>query len=83
MAKIAPSAAEGFGLWSFVSKFTLALAAVALLPLLENAGLQTGSAENPDGAVRLLVLLYAGVPCVLKLLAIALLASVTGLEEAR
>jgi GPH family glycoside/pentoside/hexuronide:cation symporter len=81
MAKIAPSAAEGFGLWSFVSKFTLALAAVALLPLLENAGLQTGGASNPADAVQLLVLLYAGVPCVLKLLAIALLASVTEIEE--
>ena len=82
MAKISPSAAEGFGLWSFVSKFTLALAAVVLLPMLERAGLQTGAETNPDGAVRLLVILYAGVPCALKLISIALLASTKGLEEA-
>ncbi|MEW9919852.1 MFS transporter [Marimonas sp. MJW-29] len=82
MAKISPSAAEGFGLWSFVSKFTLALAAVALLPLLESAGLETGSQESPPEAVRLLVLLYAGVPCVLKLIAIALLSSARGMEDA-
>jgi GPH family glycoside/pentoside/hexuronide:cation symporter len=76
LAKIAPSAAIGFGLWSFVSKFTLALAAVALLPLLERVGLQPGSGESPRVAVNLLILLYAGVPCVLKLVAIALLSSV-------
>lgn len=82
MAKISPSAAEGFGLWSFVSKFTLALAAVALLPMLESAGLQTGSRQSPPDAVRLLVLLYAGVPCALKLIAIALLSSAKGMEDA-
>jgi len=76
MAKIAPSAAEGFGLWSFVSKFTLALAAAALLPMLERAGFVAGAAEMPEGAITLLVLLYAVVPCVLKLIAIALLAGV-------
>ena len=80
MAKISPSAAEGFGLWSFVSKFTLALAAVALLPLLEGAGLQTGSEPSPPDAVRLLVILYAGVPCALKLIAIALLSSARNME---
>lgn len=80
MAKIAPSAAEGFGLWSFVSKFTLALAAVALLPLLESAGLQAGGKDTPPQAVQLLVLLYAGVPCVLKLLAIAVLSRVKEIE---
>ena len=74
MAKIAPSAAEGFGLWSFVSKFTLALAAVALLPLLEGAGLQTGPDQSPQEAINLLVWFYAGLPCLLKLCAIALLA---------
>lgn len=81
MARIAPTAAEGFGLWSFVSKFTLALAAVALLPLLEGAGLQSAGAESPQAAVDLLVLLYAGVPCVLKLFAIVLLSRLTEPEE--
>lgn len=74
MAKISPSAAEGFGLWSFVSKFTLALAAAILLPALEGAGYVSGAqAPPPDEAVDLLRILYAGVPCVLKLAAIFLL----------
>ena len=74
MSKIAPSAAEGFGLWSFVSKFTLALAAAILLPLLQGAGYVSGAqARSPDAALELLRLLYAGVPCVLKLAAIFLL----------
>ena len=74
MATISPSAAEGFGLWSFVSKFTLALAAVILLPALELAGFAGGAgSENPEEAIDLLKLMYAGVPCVLKLVAIYLL----------
>lgn len=81
MAQIAPTAAEGFGLWSFVSKFTLAFAAIALLPLLEQAGLQTAGAESPEAAVQLLVLLYAGVPCLLKLFAIVLLSRVREIDE--
>ena len=79
MAEISPSAAEGFGLWSFVAKFTLALAAVALLPLLEGAGLE--STSSPQTAVDLLIWLYAGVPCLLKLLAIGLLYGVRNVEE--
>lgn len=79
MADIAPSAAEGFGLWSFMSKFTLAFAAVAMLPALEAAGFRAGSG-NPEQALWVLTLLYAGVPCVLKLVAIAVLAT-TEIEE--
>lgn len=74
MEQIAPNATEAFGLWSFVSKFTLAFAAVTLLPLLEGNGFQAGQ-SNPEHALRMLTLLYAAVPCVLKLLAIALLAT--------
>jgi GPH family glycoside/pentoside/hexuronide:cation symporter len=81
MARISPSAAEGFGLWSFVSKLTLAFAAATLLPLLDGAGFQSGSAQNPPEALALLTLLYAAVPCALKLIAIALLA-MTDLKEA-
>ena len=77
MSKISPSAAEGFGLWAFVTKFTLALAAVTLLPMLENAGFNSGSASNSDDALDLLKLLYAGVPCALKLVAILLLSRTT------
>ena len=80
MARISPSAAEGFGLWSFVSKFTLAFAAVTLLPALQNAGFDSASASNPPQALALLTILYAAVPCGLKVVAIALLAT-TNLKE--
>ena len=79
MERISPSAAEGFGLWAFVSKFTLAFAAVVLLPALDRVGFESG-AQNSDEALSLLTLLYAGIPCALKLVAIALLAT-TQLEE--
>jgi GPH family glycoside/pentoside/hexuronide:cation symporter len=80
MARISPSAAEGFGLWSFVSKFTLAFAAVMLLPALEQVGFVSGAASNPPQALMLLTLLYAAVPCSLKVVAIVLLAA-TDLKE--
>ncbi|PTW44864.1 MULTISPECIES: MFS transporter [Rhodovulum] len=73
MARIAPNAGQAFGLWSFVSKFTLALAAVALLPLLQGAGFQPGEATSPARALVVLSLLYAALPCALKLVAVALL----------
>ncbi len=80
MSVISPSAAEGFGLWSFVSKFTLAFAAVLLLPALERAGFQSGANNNPESALTMLSFFYAGIPCVLKLVAIGLLAS-TNMKE--
>ncbi|MEX0311203.1 MAG: MFS transporter [Tateyamaria sp.] len=80
MARISPSAAEGFGLWSFVSKFTLAFAAVTLLPALERVGFESGASVHPPEALALLTLLYAAVPCGLKVVAIALLAT-TDLKE--
>lgn len=79
MSVIAPQAGQAFGLWSFVSKFTLAFAAVTLLPLLEAAGFQSGE-ENSGRALLVLTLLYALLPCLLKLIAIALLAA-TPLKE--
>lgn len=72
LAAISPGAGAGFGLWSFVSKFTLAFAAVALLPLLQAQGFVPGGA-NPAKALALLTILYALVPCALKLVAIGLL----------
>jgi GPH family glycoside/pentoside/hexuronide:cation symporter len=65
--------AMGFGLWSFASKLTLAFAALTLFPILEARGFQSGQA-NSARALETLTLLYAGLPCVLKMLAIALLA---------
>lgn len=64
--------AAGFGLWSFASKLALALAAAGALPLLQLAGFTPG-AGAPDQALALLSVLYALVPCGLKLLAIGLL----------
>jgi GPH family glycoside/pentoside/hexuronide:cation symporter len=72
METVAPNATEGFALWGFVSKFTLAFAAIALLPILEASGFVSGP-DNSEAALRTLTLLYAGVPCALKLVAISLL----------
>lgn len=72
MAQVAPGAASGFGLWSFVSKLALALAAITLLPALDRAGFTPGGA-NDAGALRALLLAYAGLPCLLKIAAILLL----------
>jgi len=74
LEQVAPEAAAGFGLWAFVSKLTLAFAAVVLLPTLEAAGFRSG-ADSPQGALNLLTWLYALVPCVLKLGAMAVLAT--------
>lgn len=65
--------AAGFGLWSFVSKLSLALAAAVLLPSLQGAGF-TPTAPNTDAALWALSLAYAGLPCALKLIALAFLA---------
>jgi GPH family glycoside/pentoside/hexuronide:cation symporter len=74
LERVAPNAGQAFGLWSFVSKFALAFAAVTLLPTLEASGFSSGAANAPE-ALRTLTILYALVPCALKLLAIALLAA--------
>jgi GPH family glycoside/pentoside/hexuronide:cation symporter len=65
--------AAAFGLWSFVSKLSLALAAATLLPILDAQGFHPGT-DNPQAALWTLTVLYALVPCGLKLLAIATLA---------
>lgn len=82
VAEVSPEAAEGFGLWSFVSKFSLAFAAVILLPILEASGFQAGSDPLSDTAKTTLTAMYAVLPCVLKIAALALLAA-TPLGEAR
>lgn len=65
--------AAAFALWSFVSKLSLALAALTILPALQTAGFRPG-AGNTETTLWTLTLIYAGLPCVLKLTAIALLA---------
>lgn len=80
MAAVAPNGGQGFGLWSLVNKLTLAIAAAVLLPLLEQAGYRSGAESQPDAALTMLTVLYAGVPSLLKLAAIALLA-LTNVED--
>ena len=73
MEVIAPGAADGFGLWSFVNQATLAIAAIVLLPLLDASGFVSGEA-NEQAALRTLTWLYAGLPLALKAVALVLLA---------
>lgn len=73
MQAIAPTGADGFGLWSFVNKATLAIAAIALFPILDAAGFKPGEPNSP-AALWSLTLLYAGLPLALKLVALTLLA---------
>lgn len=73
LARTGTPEAAAFGLWSFVSKLSLALAALTILPTLDAAGFQPGT-ENTEPVLRTLTLIYAGLPCVLKVAAIALLA---------
>ena len=80
MAAISPNAGQGFGLWNLVNKFTLAFAAVALLPLLERSGFEAGATDLPTQAITMLTVLYALVPSLLKLVAIGLLIA-TKLED--
>ena len=65
--------AEGayFGWWNFATKLNLALAAGMALPLLSLFGYAPGSRDA--GALTALTLAYCALPCVLKLVAAALL----------
>ena len=74
LAALGPGEAAAFGLWAFVSKLSLALAAVTLLPALDLAGF-TPTGTNPPAALTLLTLLYAGLPLALKMLSLGLLAT--------
>ncbi|MFO1201351.1 MAG: MFS transporter [Tabrizicola sp.] len=76
LAQTGTPEAAAFGLWNFVSKLSLALAALTILPALQAAGFQPGG-QNTESALHTLTLIYAGLPCVLKLTAIALLARTT------
>ncbi|MBC7781194.1 MAG: MFS transporter [Proteobacteria bacterium] len=60
-----------FGLWNFINKLTLAIAGGVALPLLEGLGYLRGSQDV--AALAALAFTYAVVPCVLKLVAAALL----------
>ena len=62
---------QAFGLWAFVSKSALALAAAGALPFLDLAGYRPGDANTPQ-ALAALNFAYAVLPCLLKILVIAL-----------
>lgn len=66
------SSEHGFGLWGFVNKAALALAAGLALPLLDYQGYVPG-ASNPTAALDALSFAYAGIPCMLKVAATLLL----------
>lgn len=63
-----------FGVWNFVTKLNLALAAGIALPLIGLAGYEAGpaGAASPDG-LQALAAVYALLPATIKLLALALL----------
>lgn len=66
-------AGQVFGLWSFLAKASLALAAAVMLPALGLAGFEPAGG-NGAGALAALNAAYALVPCGLKLMALAVLA---------
>lgn len=65
-----------FGLWTLATKLNLALAAGIALPALTVLGYGPGSTDG--GALRSLALVYALVPCALKLVAFALVLTMRG-----
>jgi GPH family glycoside/pentoside/hexuronide:cation symporter len=71
--KISTQATQAFGVWSFVTKASLAFAAIILLPILDYSGYQVGSKENSVEAIQTLTILYALVPSVLKSISLILL----------
>lgn len=74
LASLGRGEGAAFGLWSFVSKLSLALAAATLLPALSAAGFTPGT-DNTADALFALSLLYAALPCALKVIALTLLAT--------
>ncbi len=81
IARTFPSAGQGFGLWSFVNKSTLAFAAIALFPVLEATGFDAQADTQPAAALTTLTILYALVPLGLKLLAFCLALAIRFEEE--
>ncbi len=72
-------AGMGFGLWHFMGKLTLALAAGITLPLLAVAGYAPGG----EASINALSLAYALLPCILKLFAMVALLKLDPNRKAR
>lgn len=73
VAQLGEGGEPAFGLWGFVNKSTFAIAAGIALPALEYFGFKPGSV-NTEHALSGLTFLYAVLPCILKFIAVALLA---------
>jgi GPH family glycoside/pentoside/hexuronide:cation symporter len=63
---------QAFGVWGFINKASLAVAAVIVLPLIGYAGFAPGPG-NSEEALGALAIAYAGAPCALKAIAAGLL----------
>ncbi len=74
VADIGGNSGAAFGLWNFAAKASLAIAAIAVLPALEASGFQSGQTNDPAALGRL-SLLYAIIPCLLKIAALSVLLS--------
>lgn len=70
LAPVPERAGTAFGLWHFLSKLTLALAAGMVLPLLAFYGYRPGEVHS----LTILSLAYALIPCLLKIIAMVILA---------
>ena len=63
-----------FGVWNFITKFNLALAAGIALPLVSLAGYSVGAGDTPMAeGLAALALVYAVVPAMIKLISLGLL----------
>ena len=71
LTKAGLKASLAFGIWSFAGKLGLAIAAFAVLPILERSGFSPGG-QNSAQALNTLNISYAVLPCILKLGALAL-----------
>ena len=72
-----------FGVWTLVTKLNLALAAGIALPLLQWMGYRPGAASTANVVgIGALAAIYAGLPCVLKLLAAGLALRIEPAAEA-
>ncbi|WP_422047712.1 MFS transporter [Shimia sp.] len=80
LTKARLSASLAFGIWSFAGKLALALAAFLVLPALQTNGFVPGETNTPE-ALSALNIAYAVVPCVLKLVALAMVLALPA-EEA-
>lgn len=80
LSKAGLKASAAFGIWSFAGKAGLALAAFIVLPILERSGFTPGVSNGPP-ALATLTVFYAVVPCLLKLLSLALVLTLPNEDE--